>query len=246
MIELGADPHRILGAHEADDGGVVVRAYRPEAQAVRVQPAGVEATLKDPAGLWEALLPKAKLPLDYELEIEYPDGQTFTVRDPYAFLPTLGDLDLHLAMEGRHEELYARLGAHVREIGGVTGTAFAVWAPNARAVAVVGEFNSWDGRLNPMRSLGSSGIWELFVPGVAEGAKYKFEIRTHAGRLRTKADPLAFHTEVPPANASVVWEGKHVWRDEEWLERRAATDPPRSPMPVDDGHLGSWRRDPLE
>src|SRR2546421_6875415 len=124
MIELGADPHRILGAHEADDGGVVVRAYRPEARAVRVQPAGVEAELKDPAGLWEALLPKAKLPLAYELEVEYPDGKTYTVRDPYAFLPTLGDLDLHLAMEGRHEQLYEKLGAHRREIDGVTGVAF--------------------------------------------------------------------------------------------------------------------------
>src|SRR6266496_274940 len=132
MIELGTDPHRVLGAHEAADG-VVVRAFRPEAQAVRVQPAGVEAELKDPAGLWEALLPKEKLPLRYELEVQYPDGRTFTLRDPYAFLPTLGDLDLHLALEGRHEELYAKLGAHVREIEGVLGTSFAVWAPNARA-----------------------------------------------------------------------------------------------------------------
>ncbi len=245
MIELGADPHRILGAHEAD-GGVVVRAYRPEAQAVRVQPGGVEAELKDPSGLWEALLPKAKLPLDYELEIEYPDGQTFTVRDPYAFLPTLGDLDLHLAMEGRHEELYARLGAHVREIGGVTGTAFAVWAPNARAVAVVGEFNSWDGRLNPMRSLGSSGIWELFVPGVDDGARYKFEVRTQDGRLRIKADPLAFAAEVPPANASVVHRPAHAWSDAEWLERRAASDPLREPVSIYEVHLGSWRRNPAE
>ena len=108
MIELGADPHRILGAHEAD-GGVVVRAYRPEAKTVRVQPANVEAELKDPAGLWEALLPQAKLPLDYELEVEYADGSTYTLRDPYSFLPTLGELDLHLAMEGRHEHLYERL-----------------------------------------------------------------------------------------------------------------------------------------
>src|SRR5438094_4599517 len=246
MIELGADPHRILGAHEADDGGVVVRAYRPEAQAVRVQPAGVEATLKDPAGLWEALLPKAKLPLEYELEIVYPNGKTFTVRDPYSFLPTLADLDLHLAMEGRHEELYARLGAHVREIDGAAGTAFAVWAPNARGVAVVGEFNSWDGRLNPMRTLGSSGIWELFVPGVAEGAKYKFEIRTQDGRLRIKADPVAFAAEVPPPNASVVHRPQHVWSDAEWLERRAASDPLREPVSIYEVHLGSWRRNPAE
>jgi 1,4-alpha-glucan branching enzyme len=246
MIELGADPHRILGAHEADEGGVVVRAYRPEAQAVRVQPAGVEATLKDPAGLWEALLPKAKLPLEYELEIEYPNGRTFTVRDPYSFLPTLGDLDLHLAMEGRHEELYARLGAHVREIDGAAGTAFAVWAPNARGVAVVGEFNSWDGRLNPMRTLGSSGIWELFVPGVEEGAKYKFEIRTQNGQLRIKADPVAFAAEVPPANASVVHRPQHVWSDAEWLERRSASDPLREPVSIYEVHLGSWRRNPAE
>jgi 1,4-alpha-glucan branching enzyme len=244
MIELGADPHRILGAHETD-GGVVVRTYRPDARAVRVQPAGVEATLKDPEGLWEALLPKAKLPLEYELEVEYADG-TFTVRDPYAFLPTLGDLDLHLLQEGQLEQLYEKLGAHIREIDGVAGTAFAVWAPNARSVSVVGDFNSWDGRLHPMRSLGSSGIWELFVPGIEEGAKYKYEIRTQENRLRIKADPLAFAAEVPPANASVVHRSKHEWSDSKWLERRAKSDALREPMSIYEVHLGSWRRNPLE
>jgi 1,4-alpha-glucan branching enzyme len=245
-VELGTDPHRILGAHEAETGGVVVRAYRPEARAVRVQPAGVEAELKDASGLWEALLPKAKLPLEYELEVEYADGNTFTLRDPYAFLPTLGELDLHLVMEGRHEELYERLGAHVREIDGVTGTAFAVWAPNARSVSVVGDFNSWDGRLHPMRTLGSSGIWELFVPGVGDGQKYKFEIRTQDGRLRIKADPVAFAAEVPPANASVVHRPQHEWSDDEWLERREKADWLRSPVSIYEVHLGSWRRNPLE
>jgi 1,4-alpha-glucan branching enzyme len=245
MIELGADPHRILGAHEAD-GGVVVRAYRPEAKTVRVQPAGVQAELKDPAGLWEALLPKAKLPLEYELEVEYADGNTFTIRDPYSFLPTLGELDLHLVMEGRHEELYERLGAHVREIDGVTGTAFAVWAPNARSVSVVGDFNSWDGRLHPMRSLGSSGIWELFIPGVGDGQKYKYEIRTQDGRLRIKADPVAFATEVPPANASIVHDYRHEWQDDEWLQARAQKEWLREPISIYEVHLGSWRRNPLE
>ena len=244
MIELGADPHRVLGAHEAD-GGVVVRTYRPEARAVRVQPAGVDATLKDPSGLWEALLPKAKLPLEYELEVEYADG-TFTVRDPYAFLPTLGDLDLHLLQEGQLEQLYEKLGAHVREIDGVAGTAFAVWAPNARSVAVVGDFNSWDGRLHPMRSLGSSGIWELFIPGIAEGVKYKFELHTQDGKLRVKADPLAFAAEVPPANASIVHRSKHEWSDAAWLERRAQSDALREPMSIYEVHLGSWRRNPRE
>jgi 1,4-alpha-glucan branching enzyme len=245
VIELGADPHRILGAHEADDGGVVVRAYRPDARAVRVQPAGVAAELKDPEGLWEALLPKAKLPLQYELEVEYADG-TYTVRDPYAFLPTVGDLDLHLLQEGKLEQLYEKLGAHVLEIDGVAGTAFAVWAPNARSVSVVGNFNSWDGRLNPMRSLGSSGIWELFVPGIDEGAAYKFEIRTQDGRLRIKADPLAFAAEVPPANASVVHRSRHEWSDEKWVERRAKSDALREPMSIYEVHLGSWRRNTLE
>ena len=246
MIELGADPHSVLGAHEAGDGGVVVRTYRPEAQSVRVQPAGVEAELKDPAGLWEALLPKAKLPLEYELEIAYPNGETYTVRDPYAFLPTLGDLDLHLVGEGRHERLYERLGAHVRELDGVAGTAFAVWAPNARAVAVVGDFNSWDGRLHPMRSLGSSGIWELFVPGIDDGTKYKFEIRSQDGRLKIKADPVAFAAEVPPANASVVHRSRHAWSDGDWLAERAQVDVLRAPMSIYEVHLGSWRRNPLE
>jgi 1,4-alpha-glucan branching enzyme len=250
MIELGANPHSVLGAHQAD-GGVVVRALRPEAQAVRVQPAdqkmaAVEAELKDPAGLWEAMLPKAKLPLDYELEVEYPDGNTFTVRDPYSFLPTLGELDLHLALEGRHEELYERLGAHVREVDGVVGTSFAVWAPNARGVSVVGDFNSWDGRLHPMRSLGASGIWELFVPDVMPGTAYKFEMRTQTGRPALKADPLAFATEVPPKTASVVYRSKHEWNDDHWLERRSSSDPLRGPISIYEVHLGSWRRNPLE
>ncbi len=245
MIELGADPHSILGAHEAD-GGVVVRTYRPEAKAVRVQPQGVEAKLKDPGGLWEALLPKATLPLSYELEVKYADGSTYTVRDPYAFLPTLGELDIHLVMEGRHEDLYTRLGAHVREIDGVTGTSFAVWAPNARSVAVVGDFNSWDGRLHPMRSLGPSGIWELFIPDIGDDTKYKFEIRTKDNRLRIKADPVAFYAEVPPANASVVHRSRHEWGDAEWLEHRAKGEALREPMSIYEVHLGSWRRNTLE
>jgi 1,4-alpha-glucan branching enzyme len=245
VIELGADPHSVLGAHETD-GGVVVRAYRPEARSVRVQPAGVEAELTDPSGLWEALLPKATLPLEYELEVEYPNGDTFTLRDPYAFLPTLGELDLYLVGEGRHEDLYERLGAHVRELGGVSGTAFAVWAPNARSVSVVGDFNSWDGRLHPMRSLGSSGVWELFVPDVREGATYKFEVHAQNGQLRLKADPVAFAAEVPPANSSVVYRSTHEWTDDEWLASRAMVDQLRSPISIYEVHLGSWRRNTLE
>src|ERR671932_1511126 len=171
-----ADPHSILGAHP-HDGGVVVRAFRPAASAVRVVPEGEDAVALEcvhPGGVFEGVVDGAELPLAYHLEVDYPDAGTVEVEDPYRFLPTIVELDLHLVGEGRHEELYERLGAHEREIGGVVGTAFAVWAPNARSVSVVGDFNSWDGRLHPMRSLGSSGIWELFVPGVQAGTKYKF------------------------------------------------------------------------
>ncbi len=243
-----ADPHGVLGAHHAKSG-VKVRAYRPEAKAVSVIVNGHEPIkLKrcHPAGVFEGTVKGAELPLAYELEVAYPDGNAFRIQDPYRFGPTIGELDLHLAGEGRHEELYERLGAHVRELDGVRGTAFAVWAPAAASVSVVGDFNSWDGRLNPMRSMGSSGIWEVFLPGVGAGARYKFEIRTQTGELRLKADPVAFAAEVPPDTASVVWEPKHVWNDAKWLEERAARDPQHGPMSVYEVHLGSWRLNPLE
>ena len=245
-IELH-NPHATLGAHP-HDGGVVVRAFRPEAEAVVVRPDGGKPVPMSPApgepGLFEGFLADADLPLSYELEVSYPDGNRFTVRDPYAFPPTIGELDLHLAGEGRHERLHERLGAHVLEIDGVVGTAFAVWAPNAAAVSVVGDFNSWDGRLHPMRSLGASGVWELFVPDVAPGARYKYELRTATGELRLKADPFALSAEHPPQTDSVVHRSRHEWQDEEWLERRAATDLLAQPVSIYEAHLGSWRRDP--
>jgi 1,4-alpha-glucan branching enzyme len=168
------------------------------------------------------------------------------VGDPYGFLPTLGDIDLHLVGEGRHEELYAKLGAHVIEHQGVRGTAFAVWAPSAGSVSVVGDFNSWDGRLHPMRSLSSSGIWELFLPGVYSGAFYKFEILTQQGEIRLKADPVAFATELPPKTASMVYESHHEWDDAEWLERRRGAEHVNAPVSIYEVHLGSWRLKPGE
>jgi 1,4-alpha-glucan branching enzyme len=239
------NPHGFLGAHRAR-GGVVVRVYRPEASSVRVQPMGVELEPQDSTGVFEGLVPGADLPLRYELEVTYPDGSTFTLRDPYAFPPTLGELDVWLAAEGRHEELYAKLGAHVREVDGVAGVAFAVWAPSARAVSVVGDFNSWDGRLHPMRSLGASGIWELFVPDVEPGAVYKFEVRGADGSLKLKADPVAFRTEPPPRTGSIVHRSQHRWRDDAWLAFRRAQQPHSLPMSIYEVHLGSWRLNPAE
>ena len=174
------DPHSILGAH-AGEGGVTVRALHPAAESVIVRPDGVELERVHPGGLFEGLVTGASLPLDYELEVRYPDGGAWTTPDPYRFAPTLSDLDEHLFREGRHEQLWSKMGAHVRELDGVQGTSFAVWAPAARSVSVVGDFNFWDGRLHMMRALGGSGIWELFVPAVGDGARYKFELRAQSG-----------------------------------------------------------------
>jgi 1,4-alpha-glucan branching enzyme len=244
------EPHAILGAHPSD-GGVVVRAFRPSADSVAVKPAkgkSVELECIHPAGIFEGEIPGAKLPLRYKLKVDYGPGGKFTIDDPYSFLPTLGELDLHLIGEGRHEELYARLGSHVTEHQGVTGTAFAVWAPAARAVSVVGDFNSWDGRLHAMRSLGSGGIWELFLPDVGAGQRYKYEILAAEGEILLKADPYAQETEVPPKTASVVFEPNYTWseKDAEFLLSRRESQPLGEPVSIYEVHLGSWRLNSLE
>jgi 1,4-alpha-glucan branching enzyme len=228
------DPHRFLGRH-----GDRVRVWRPGAAAVSALADGRRVALRrtDPAGVFEGAVPGEARAL---LEVRYPDGNAFTLHDPYAFPPSLGELDLHLAAEGRHEELHHRLGAHARELEGVTGTAFAVWAPSARAVSVVGEFNTWDGRIHPMRSLGASGIWELFLPDVGPGARYKFEIRTREGHLRLKADPVALRADHPPGTDSIVAGPAHQWGDGEWIAAREGAW--TAPLSIYEVHLGSWRR----
>ncbi|MGH3066625.1 MAG: 1,4-alpha-glucan branching protein GlgB [Gaiellaceae bacterium] len=242
------EPHRVLGAHPTR-GGVVFRVFRPGAESVTVivdnaHPLRLRRQRRE--GLFVAKLAGATLPLSYDVETTYADGGTQRGPDAYAFLPTLGELDLHLTAEGRHEELYAQLGAHVRTVDGVTGVSFAVWAPSARSVSVVGDFNRWERLAHTMRTLGSSGVWELFVPGVEPGAHYKFELRAQDGRLLLKADPLALATEAPPATASVTFSSAHRWRDDSWLERRRAGEPHAEPMSIYEVHLGSWRRNPLE
>jgi len=195
------DPHHVLGAHSARTG-VRFSVFRPDAEAVFVHAGAAERPplrlrRVDAAGFFSGVAKGAVLPLTYEVEIHYPDGVRLRLRDPYAFLPTLGELDLHLIAEGRHEELYERLGAHPRELDAVAGTSFAVWAPSARSVSVVGDFNDWDGRLHQMRSLGGAGVWELFVPGVARGAHYKYEIRTRDGLLGQPASMAALARTAP-------------------------------------------------
>jgi 1,4-alpha-glucan branching enzyme len=238
------DPHHLLGAHP-DGKRVVVRAFRPNAERVAVlleEGEPVELTLAHPGGLFEGTVAPELLPAHHRLEVSYPGGLTAELVDPYSFLPALGELDLHLAMQGRHELLYEKLGARVRELDGVPGTAFAVWAPNARSISVVGDFNGWDGSLHPMRTLGASGIWELFLPDVGEGARYKFEIRGPDGGLKLKADPVAQASELAPQTASVVFRSAHRWQDEEWRRARHASAPLGEPISIYELHLGSWRQ----
>ncbi|PSK97472.1 1,4-alpha-glucan branching enzyme [Murinocardiopsis flavida] len=243
------DPHTLLGVHPGARG-TVLRALRPMAYSVHAVLAdGGRVELPHVHnGLFAAALPKAAddhAP-DYRLAVRYsPDGPETTGDDPYRFLPTLGGLDLHLLGEGRHEELWRHLGAHTRGypsvMGEVTGTSFAVWAPNAQGVRVVGDFNHWDGTAHPMRSLGSSGVWELFVPGIGDGTLYKYQILGADGAWRDKADPLASATQVPPDTASVVFTSGYQWGDDDWLTQRKALELHRSPMSVYEVHLGSWR-----
>ncbi|RPF25771.1 1,4-alpha-glucan branching protein GlgB [Georgenia muralis] len=237
------DPHSVLGAH-VGDGAVTVRTVRHLADAVAVVTAhDVYEAHHEHDGVWVAVLPGTTVP-DYRIRVTY-GATTTTVDDPYRYLPTLGELDQHLITEGRHEELWNVLGAHVRrypgELGDVTGVSFAVWAPNARAVRVVGDFNSWNGAGTAMRSLGGSGIWELFVPGIGAGERYKFEIGYRDGSWHQKADPMARYAEVPPATASVVTESSYTWSDDAWMTRRATTNPHTGPMSVYEVHAASWR-----
>ena len=237
------DPHAVLGAH-AHGAHLVIRTLQPGAQEVTlVLRDGSRPMVRESEDVWVAHLDGTAIP-DYRLDVRYPTG-THHRDDPYRHLPMLGDIDLHLLGEGRHEQLWNHLGAHVRtcasELGDVRGTCFAVWAPNAIGVRVVGDFNHWSGVGHPMRSLGSSGVWELFVPGVEEGTKYKFQILGRDGVWREKADPCAQATEAPPATASVVFTSSYAWEDHEWMAARADRDPHRGPMAIYEVHLGSWR-----
>jgi 1,4-alpha-glucan branching enzyme len=245
------NPHSVLGAHPKRSG-VVIRALRPGATAVTAlldaaDPDGasrLELKCAHPVGIFQGTVKGAKMPLSYRIEASYGEGPPHTQVDPYVFLPTLGELDLYLIGEGRHERIYELLGAHPKVHQDVSGTAFAVWAPAARSVSVVGDFNFWNGQAHPMRALGSSGIWELFIPDVNEGSRYKFEILTPTGELRLKADPYAQETEMPPQTASVIARTRHDWSpaEQEWRERRAHGTPLAEPVSIYEVHLGSWRR----
>lgn len=246
-------PFDILGAHPLTAGeqpALVVRTFQPQAAAVSVK-RGKKLTPMErvhPAGFYEAVFTEESRAFKYQLNIELPDGQAYVIEDPYRLPPVLSEFDLHLFGEGNHFQLYDKLGAHVLEHKGVPGVAFAVWAPNARRVSVVGEFNQWDGRRHPMRPRGSVGLWELFIPGLQAGDIYKYELLTpDRNRLALKADPYGFAMEKRPQTASIVYDlSRYAWQDAEWMTTRPARQSLHTPVSIYEVHLGSWRRGPEE
>jgi 1,4-alpha-glucan branching enzyme len=250
------DPFEVLGAHVVRLEGravVSIRAVLPFTEQAWIMPFGSDEARSDAAPMtrmegtdfFEAQFPAQTDIFPYQLRSLDKDGVMRQGPDPYSLRPVLGDFDLLLFNEGNHHRTYDRLGAHIVQIDDISGVLFAVWAPNAVRVSVVGDFNRWDGRRHPMRERGSSGIWELFIPELGEGAAYKYELLTQAHTVVLKADPQAFLAEVRPKTASIVWDiQKHRWGDASWLARRANHDALREPVSIYEVHLGSWMRVP--
>ncbi len=240
------DPFAVLGPHRAK-GGTIVRSFQPRAARVSVLTAAGEVPMRRVHGDGLFAVHLSPAPAEgYRLLVERPDGALDMLEDPYRFPPLLGDLDIHLLAEGTHLRTFEKLGAHVRTVDGVDGVHFAVWAPNADRVSVVGDFNGWDGRCHPMRLRHDAGVWEIFVPGLGHGAVYKFEIVARGGMmLPLKADPYGHWAELPPKTASVVWElGPRDWRDGDWMAGRKGRNDRHAPVSIYEIHLGSWRRVP--
>src|SRR6266700_6847378 len=232
-----SDPFRILGPHRLKDG-LVIRAFRPDAQKIdivldRQAKTEIAAEKIHRDGFFCATLPEAKRDLDYHFRVTGWDGSELVMRDPYGYGPLMGEIDLHLFAEGQHWQIYEKFGAHLRTMGDATGVYFAVWAPNAQRVSVVGDFNGWDGRVNPMRKLLGSGVWELFLPGIKQGTHYKFEIRTQTGAVLLKSDPFAFFNQHGKSTASLVYDLKrYTWNDSAWMEARRTKNWPQSPINI--------------
>jgi 1,4-alpha-glucan branching enzyme len=245
------NPHQVLGPHAATVGGVVgvvVRVFQPSAADCEASVNGVVTRLRSEGdGFFAGFFPGATLPFLYHLRFIAENGTTWERGDAYRHQPHLGEMDLYLFREGTHRRLWEMLGAHLEDMDGDEGTAFAVWAPNAERVSVVGDWCGWDGRQFPMRRMGDSGLWELFIPGVHENALYKYELRAHDGTLRIKTDPVALKMEQAPKTASiVVRERTYPWGDESWMTARPRRDAPHEPILIYEVHLGSWARVPEE
>jgi 1,4-alpha-glucan branching enzyme len=242
-----ADPFAVLGPH-IEQGRLTIRTCQPKADAVSVLRDGqppLPMTKAHPVGIFEVTIPDAdSTSLDYRLRITYPGNYNADIDDAYRFGRVITDYDLYLFGEGSHTRIHDKLGAHPMTLGATDGVHFAVWAPNAHRVSVVGDFNDWDGRVHPMRNLGVSGVWEIFLPTARLGHRYKFELRTRTGEIVIKADPFGFQFEVPPLSASIVANPAHEWHDAEWMDRRVdAGSWFERPMAIYEVHLGSWARE---
>ena len=238
------DPFAVLGRHPGKIGETF-RVMLPQAEVVRMGADGPEMQRYPGTDLFQLALDNPALPEHYRLHWVDKSGHVHNHIDPYTFPPQIGDLDLHLFGEGKHWHVYRMLGAHPRTVDGISGVFFATWAPNAERVSVVGDFNGWDGRSHAMRVRGGSGVWELFVPEIAPGTVYKFEIRNRQyGTIQLKTDPYGQRFEVRPNNASIVaGAARHAWTDADWMETREARDWLHEPMTIYEVHLGSWKRE---
>src|SRR6059036_1970071 len=242
-----SDPFRVLGPHRVGDD-LEIRVFRPDARKIEIvldqhpeEPIAAQKIQQD--GFFCATVRNATRDLPYHIRVTAWDGSHYLTRDPYQYGPIMGEVDLHLFAEGQHWNIYDKFGAHLRTIGDATGVYFALWAPNAQRVSVVGDFNGWDGRVDPMRKLIGSGVWELFLPGIKQGAHYKFEIRTQTGAVLLKSDPFAFFNQPGKSTASLVYDlERYTWNDDEWMEARRKKNWPQSPISIYEVHLGSWRR----
>jgi 1,4-alpha-glucan branching enzyme len=240
------DPFRLLGCH-AHGKGAIVRAFLPQAADANLiveDTPPLAMSRKHWDGLFELLLPNHEPPVQYQIQIVTHGGQSHLYEDPYNFGSMLSTYDEYLLAEGKHLHIYEQLGAHIIQTAETKGVRFAVWAPNARRVSVIGDFNNWDGRRHPMRFHHNSGIWELFIPGLDEGTLYKYEIKTHYRDYTVaKADPVGFASQLRPNTASVVWNiNKHQWQDESWMNGRQRHNHANTPMSIYEVHLGSWQR----
>ncbi|MDB6118487.1 MAG: 1,4-alpha-glucan branching enzyme, partial [Verrucomicrobiaceae bacterium] len=246
------DPFSFLGPHHVEGTDMaVVRSFQPAARSMEVvlrdNSQRFTAQRVHEGGLFEAEIPRAFAGKPYDLAVTYFDDNVHQAADPYSFGPCVGDQDLYFFREGKHQRLYDCLGAHFTTKDGVSGVQFAVWAPNAHRVSVVGDFNSWDGRIHPMRCRFEGGIWEIFLPGVALDAHYKYELIDAHGHLRVKSDPFAFFAQNGPETASLTWDySRFTWADGEWMKKRASEDIYTKPMSIYELHIGSWKRLPGE
>ena len=238
------NPHHILGMHECIDD-LYINAYLPGAKVVNA----IEVSTRKKYTLVSERVPgffsvviKDKKPFEYKLNVRFDNGDEVTYFDPYVFEPVIDPIDISLFNEGKHYSIYEKMGAHPMTVDGVEGVLFAVWAPNADRVSVVGNFNNWDGRRHPMRKLDYSGIYELFIPGKLVGEIYKYEIKAKSGQVFMKSDPYAFSSEVRPANASRIVDISYKWKDAAWMEKREDKNTDEQPMAIYEMHLGSWKR----